>query len=170
MNTQVLVLNADFTPLNVTSLIRGFVLVQKSKAEILASDEKNPIHAGDREFKRPLIIRLFEFINFRRERAKLTRNTIFQRDGHVCQYEGCDNKKNLTVDHIYPKSRGGKNTWKNMVTACSSCNVWKDNKTPEEANMKLKRPPFEPSVSDYLTACNTTVQHAFYRLMDADNY
>ena len=168
--SQVLVLNSDYTPLNVTTLWRGFVLVDKSKAEIISADEDNPILTGIGEFTRPLIIRLVNYVSFKREKAKLNRHTIFERDGHICQFVGCNNTHNLTIDHVHPKSRGGKNTWTNLVTACGSCNTWKDNRTPEEANMELKNTPYEPDLSHFLMACNKRVKIAYERLMDSSNY
>lgn len=104
--STVLVLNADYTPLNVTTLRRGFVLVQKDRAEIVSADESNPIITGIGEFVRPIIIRLYNFVEFRRARARVTRNTILERDDYVCQYEGCSNTKNLTIDHIVPSNSG----------------------------------------------------------------
>ena len=116
---KVLVLNADYTPINVTTVYKGFKLVDKGKAEILKASD-NPILAGVRSYTRPLIIRLFNYIKFRVHKLKINRNRLFKRDGFQCVY--CGNKKNLTIDHILPKSRGGKNTWMNLVTCCSSCN------------------------------------------------
>ena len=140
---KVLVLNADYTPINVTSLFKGFKLVDKGKAEILKSGD-TPIIAGERTFERPLIIRLFKYVKFRIHKMKINRNRLFRRDEYQCVY--CGNKKNLTVDHILPKSRGGKNTWLNLATCCSSCNRSKGDKTPEEANMRMLRKPFEPTI------------------------
>ena len=133
MNSQqVLVLNSDFSPINVTTLRRGFILVQKDKAEIVVADAGNPIVTSIKDFTRPLIIRLKYFISFRRAKAKLTRYAIFARDGYICQYDECTETKDLTVDHVIPKSRGGKNTWTNMTTACKPCNTVKDARTPKK--------------------------------------
>jgi CRISPR/Cas system Type II protein with McrA/HNH and RuvC-like nuclease domain len=140
---KVLVLNADFTPLNVTSMVRGYVLVQKGKAEVLKTNEK-PIFTGMSEVVRPLIIRLLNFVRFRLRPVKIKRERIYKRDGWKCVY--CESKRNLTIDHVLPKCRGGKNTWSNLVTCCNSCNSKKNNKTPEEANMKLLVIPIEPSI------------------------
>ena len=71
-------------------------------------------------------------------------NEDFKRDKSTCQY--CGSKKHLTIDHVMPRSRGGGNTWKNLVACCSRCNVYKGNKTPREAGMKLMNKPYEPSV------------------------
>lgn len=140
---KVLVLNADYTPLNVTTVFKGFNLVNKGKAEILKSSDQ-PILAGVNRFVRPLIVRLYKYIKFRYGKLKINRNRLFRRDNHECVY--CGNKRNLTIDHILPKSRGGKNSWLNLVTCCFSCNVKKDNKTPEEAGMRLFKKPYEPTI------------------------
>lgn len=139
---QVLVLNFDFTPLNVTSLQRGFILVNKGKAEIIEADS-NPIVTAYKEYVRPLIIRLLRYINYRGSGIRVNRHRVFKRDEYQCVY--CGSQKELTIDHVLPRSRGGKNTWTNLVTCCSKCNHKKGNKTPEEANMKLRRKPYEPT-------------------------
>lgn len=140
---KVLVLNSDYTPINVTTLIRGFILVDKGKAEVLKSGD-NPITSGQKEYLRPLVIRLLNYVRFRVKPLKINRQRIFKRDGFRCSY--CGISKNLTIDHILPKSRGGGNTWLNLTTCCKNCNRVKDNRTPEEANMKLLKRPFEPSI------------------------
>ena len=140
---KVLVLNADFTPLNVTSMVRGYVLVQKGKAEVLKISE-NPIITGMSEIVRPLIIRLLNFVRYRLKAVKIKRERIYKRDGWKCVY--CESKKNLTIDHVLPKCRGGKNIWSNLVTCCNSCNSKKNDKTPEEAGMKLLVNPIEPNI------------------------
>lgn len=140
---KVLVLNADYTPINVTTVFKGFKLVDKGKAEILKAGD-NPIVAGEKEFLRPLIIRLYNYVKFRFHKLKINRNRLFRRDNYSCVY--CGNKRNLTVDHVIPKSRGGQNTWLNLVTCCSHCNRVKDNRTPEEAGMRFLKQPYEPSI------------------------
>ena len=140
---KVLVLNADFTPINVTSVYKGFTLVNKGKAEILKAS-KTPLCTGVKEFVRPLIIRLFNFVKFRVNKLKINRHRLYRRDGHECTY--CGSKKNLTIDHIIPKSKGGQNTWMNLITCCSPCNRLKDDRTPEQANMKMNILPYEPNI------------------------
>jgi len=151
---KVLVLNADYTPLNITTVFRGFVLVDKGKAEILKSSDL-PISAGLKTFARPLIIRLLNYVKYRIGKLKISRNRIFKRDGYQCTY--CGSKRNLTVDHILPKSRGGQNTWTNLITCCSSCNRRKGDKTPEESNMNMLVKPYEPSIFSEVISSN--VEH-----------
>jgi CRISPR/Cas system Type II protein with McrA/HNH and RuvC-like nuclease domain len=148
---KVLVLNADFTPINVTTVFRGFNLVTKGKAEVLKSSE-SPILAGEQTFVRPLIIRLLNYVRHRIHKLKINRHRLFKRDNHECVY--CGSKKNLTVDHIQPKSKGGPNTWQNLVTCCGTCNRHKGDRTPEEANMKLRFKPYEPSIFSEIINAN----------------
>ena len=140
---KVLVLNSDYTPINITTVYRGFNLVTKGKAEILKSSD-SPIIAGSNTFIRPLIIRLLNYVKYRVHKLKINRHRLFKRDNYECVY--CGGKKNLTVDHIQPKSRGGENTWQNLITCCGTCNRAKGDKTPVEANMKLRYNPYEPSI------------------------
>ena len=141
--STVLVLNFDYTPLNVTTLKRGFVLVDKGKAEVIKSDD-TPIMAGFKTYVRPLIIRLLNYIKFYSRTLRPNRNRIYRRDGNECVY--CGSKKNLTIDHVLPKSRGGQNEWTNLVTSCIKCNLKKANRTPEEAKMKMIKTPHIPTL------------------------
>lgn len=93
----------------------------------------------------PKVIRVLGFDRTPREPVKLNRRNIFARDHHQCQYCGdsfatCD----LSLDHVLPRSRGGTNTWENLVCACIPCNTRKGGRTPQEARMPLKRPPAKP--------------------------
>lgn len=141
--SSVLVLNSDYTPLNITSARRGFILVDKGKAEIVKSDEM-PISGGYKTYIRPLIIRLLTYIKFNSRNIRVNRTRIYKRDNHQCVY--CDSKKQLTLDHVIPKSRGGTNDWTNLVTCCFKCNLKKGNRTPEEAKMTMRVKPFVPTL------------------------
>ena len=141
--SHVLVLNYDYTPLNVTSVQRGFVLVDKGKAEIVKSDV-NPIVSGYKTYVRPVIIRLLRYIKHYTRQLRANRNRIYKRDGYECVY--CGSSRNLTLDHVIPKSRGGSNSWTNLVTSCQKCNLKKADRTPEEARMKLRHAPFAPTL------------------------
>ena len=159
---RVLVLNSDYTPINVTTVIRGFVLVNKGKAEILKSYD-NPIITGAQTFVKPLIIRLLNYVRYRIKNLKINRSRLFKRDLNQCVY--CGSKKNLTIDHVIPKSRGGDNSWSNLVTCCSPCNRRKGNKTPEEANMKMKIRPYEPTLfSDVINPTISDIWTEFQKL------
>ena len=124
MNTEVLVLNQDYEPLNVCAMPRAFRLVIGGKAEILA--EGMPIRSASRSWTAPSVVRLRHRVRRPRPRAKLSRKEIFARDGHACQYCGrtagqLRPRESLTRDHVVPLSRGGTNAWTNVVTACSGC-------------------------------------------------
>jgi 5-methylcytosine-specific restriction endonuclease McrA len=150
---RVLVLNADYSPLNVTTLHRGFNLVFTGKAEIVKSSD-NLIVTDKKSYERPVIIRLLNYVRYVYRRLRVNRHKIYKRDGHKCVY--CGNSKQLTIDHLIPKSKGGKNTWENLVTCCSRCNVKKGDKTIEQAGLKLLKKPYEPDI--FIEAMNTTLE------------
>ena len=150
---KVLVLNADYSPLNVTTLHRGFNLVFTGKAEIVKSSD-NLIVTDKKSYERPVIIRLLNYVRYVYRRLRVNRHKIYKRDGHKCVY--CGNSKQLTIDHLIPKSKGGKNTWENLVTCCSKCNVKKGDKTIEQAGLRLLKKPYEPDI--FIEAMNTTLE------------
>ena len=137
---QVLVLNASYEPLNITSWRRATVLIIKGKAESLEEDSNHNIR---QEFKAPTVIRLRQFIKVPYREIPLTRKNVFQRDQNCCKYCGQTNKK-LSIDHVIPRSRGGTDNWENVITACLQCNVSKGNRTPAEARMPLLGKPYKP--------------------------
>ena len=145
---NVLVLNADYQPLNVTSFKRGFNLVWKGKAVVVEYDADAPVKSSTGSHKRPLVIKLIRFVYIPFKKVPLSRQNIFRRDGHKCGY--CTSTKDLTIDHIHPKSRGGSNTWKNLVTCCRKCNVKKDNKTTKEAGMHLLVTAYRPTFTQFV--------------------
>jgi len=138
---MILVLNSDYTPLTVASVNRAFKLVYKEKAEIIVS--KGVIKTEKVDYEKPLIIRLHNYISYPYKKATLSRYNLYRRDNYKCIY--CGSRENLTMDHVVPRSRGGKNTWSNLVTCCIKCNVYKGDRTPEEANMVLSQTPFTPN-------------------------
>jgi 5-methylcytosine-specific restriction endonuclease McrA len=94
------------------------------------------------------VIRLIYLIRRPRPKARLCRKEVFVRDGYTCQYCGARGR-DLTLDHVIPRHKGGRHTWENLVTACRACNHRKGGKTLEESRMRLARPPFQPKVSTY---------------------
>ncbi len=142
MNSNVLVLNQDYQPLSVCSVQRSVKLLFLEKAEMLHEDPEKVIRTVDQEFSYPSVIRLRYYIRIPYSRIVLTRKNIMKRDRHICQY--CGVKSDLTLDHVMPKSRGGKDTWENLVTACNKCNVKKGDRTPDEAKMPLNTTPYRP--------------------------
>lgn len=147
----VLILNADYTPLTVMDLRRGFKLVFKNKAEIISKKEK-PIFAGDKTFDCPSVIRLFKYVSFPYKKVALSRNSVYRRDNFRCLY--CGSKEDLTLDHVIPRSRGGPNSWTNLVTCCMRCNVRKGDRLIEETDMSISYMPFTPSYLFFIIKMN----------------
>lgn len=156
MNSNVLVLNQDYQPLSVCSVQRSMKLLFLDKAELLHDLPERKIRTVTEEYTYPSVIRLRRYINLPYTRIVLTRRNIFKRDSNKCQY--CGSTHQLTIDHVIPRSRGGKDTWENLVTACSECNLKKGDRTPREANMELKRRPFKPIHITFLQAFMGGVQ------------
>jgi 5-methylcytosine-specific restriction endonuclease McrA len=143
MGRQVLILNADYSAISICTVPKAFLLVYLNKAELVADSEKYQIRTIDRAYPSPSIIRLNKYVNVPYKSVLLNRTNIFKRDDNACTY--CGSAKDLTLDHVMPKSRGGKTSWENLITACKRCNSKKGHQTPEEANMPLARKPFRPS-------------------------
>ncbi len=141
----VLVLNANFEPLNVCTTRRAVGLMMSEKA-ILVQNGRGYIQGVKKQFPAPTIIRLSYMIRRPRPVVKLSKSEIFRRDRYTCQY--CGKKvSNLTIDHILPRSKGGKHTWENLTTACADCNHRKGNRTEDQANMKLLSKAKAPGAS-----------------------
>ncbi|MEM1055926.1 MAG: HNH endonuclease [Bacteroidota bacterium] len=145
---HVLVLNADYQALAVCSVERAMVLVWLQKAELVAKKADRVLHSARANFPWPTVVRLKRYIRVPYRRVLLTRRNVLRRDGHRCQY--CGSTERLTIDHVMPRSRGGKDAWDNLVAACTPCNNKKGNRTPEEAEMPLARRPFRPSHVMYM--------------------
>ena len=142
---SVLVLNQNYEPINVCNARRAVVLLDRGKAEVL-EHRAGSIRTPTLAIPRPSVIRLVQLVKRPRPRVRLTRREIFLRDNYTCQYCGTKTKE-LTLDHMVPRHRGGGHAWDNLVSACRACNHRKGGKTPEEARMALRRAPFEPRAS-----------------------
>lgn len=125
----ILVLNSSYEPINFTNWKRAVVLLLKEKAQALSSR----------------VIRLINYVKLPLSKIMNiapSRSMIYKRDNNTCQY--CGAKSRLTIDHVIPKSKGGKDTWENLVVACSSCNTKKGDLFLEQTNMRLARKPMTP--------------------------
>lgn len=142
---MILLLNADYTPLNTVNLKRATKMIYKNKVEVVSVDESKEIYA--KTFL-PTVIRLVRYVTMPYKKIMLSRENIFKRDNGICVY--CGTTKHLTVDHIIPKSRGGQNSWENLITSCFGCNNRKDNRTPQEAGMKLMFKPYKPNYISFM--------------------
>jgi 5-methylcytosine-specific restriction endonuclease McrA len=139
------VLNQNYEPLNVCNVRRAFVLVDRGKAEIIENG-RGYLHSPTAEYEIPSVIRLIYLIRRPRPQGRLTRRDVFLRDRFTCQYCG-KQTKDLTLDHVLPRHRGGQHTWENIVAACKHCNHKKAGRTPQEARMQLLKEPQRPHYS-----------------------
>lgn len=142
MNANVLVLNQDYQPLSVCSVQRSMKLIFLEKAELLHDDPSKELRSIRQSFQFPSVIRLRNYIRVPYSKIVLSRRNVMRRDDFKCQY--CGKRSELTIDHVIPKSRGGKDTWENLITACDKCNVKKGSRTPKEAGMSLSHKPYRP--------------------------
>jgi len=143
LNGKVLVLNQNYEPLTICNVKRAIVLTFLGKAEIISKVNNKYVNTVYRKFDCPSIVRLGFFVRVPYKRIILSRKNILKRDNHRCQYCGCTS--NLTIDHIIPKSKGGEDSWENLVTACIKCNNKKGDRTLEESGFVLKSVPKKPS-------------------------
>jgi 5-methylcytosine-specific restriction endonuclease McrA len=148
MNSRVLVLNQDNSPLMVCSVERAFVLVFMNKSELVRTANGHKLHSVTQSFPMPSVIRLNRYVNAPYKGVNLTRQNVFKRDNHECQY--CGTKKDLTIDHVIPRARKGGDSWTNLVTACKRCNAKKGDYMAEEVNMVLRKKPYKPSYAIFL--------------------
>lgn len=167
-----LALNASFEPLTMLPLRRALRLVIDRKAEILEVDPTRVFRSEKRELPCPSVIRLVRFVHVPRKfRRQVTNTFLFARDGYRCMY--CNRHRSelrgrefLTRDHVLPLSRGGGNTWDNVVTACSPCNNRKGSRLPAEVGLHLKRSPAAPNHVQLVWAVRriTDVQAKYIRM------
>lgn len=145
MYAVVLVLNANFEPINVCNSYRALGLILAGKASLVMNG-RGEIRTVSRIYPRPSIIRLEKMVKRPRPRIKLTKREVLRRDDFTCQYCGRQ-ASYLTIDHVIPRRLGGKHIWENLVAACPNCNHHKGGRTLEQAQMRLLRLPTEPPVS-----------------------
>ena len=145
-----LALNASFEPLTIVPSRRAVRLVLDGKAELLEADSSQVFRSEDRVVPSPSVIRLVRYVHVPfRFRRQVTNTFLFARDDYTCQYCGrtkaeLRGRQFLTRDHVRPLSRGGLNTWDNVVTSCSPCNNRKGGRLPGEAGLTLRHVPGEP--------------------------
>lgn len=176
LDSKVLVLNKHYAPINVTTVKNAFNKLIIGVAEAILIEDGVPtnhdftswseiselkamyetpedidwVHTPSTAFIVPRVIRLLTFDKMQMDYVKLTRRNIFERDNYTCQYCGKSHKSNhsgLNIEHVIPKSQGGKNSWSNLVASCVKCNQRKRDRTPKQANMKLIRKPVKPKAN-----------------------
>ena len=162
LTSPVLVLNRHFVPITITSVKRAFVMLYSGVAKAVGSDyetfdfeswsevsalreQEDVVRTVRIVINTPRVILLVRYEGFVRKEAKFNRINIFRRDGGVCQY--CRNKfsrSELTIDHVVPRSKGGRSVWGNVVCCCIACNRKKGGRSPAQAGMNLNRKPKKP--------------------------
>ena len=145
MLAPVLVLNANFEPINICNTRRAVGLILSGKAAMVMNG-RGYIRTVSQSIPRPSVIRLEQMIHRPRPRLKLSRREIFRRDHHTCQYCG-RHSSDLTLDHVLPKHLGGEHVWTNVVAACPACNHRKGGRRLEEVHMAPLQAPKEPPAS-----------------------
>jgi 5-methylcytosine-specific restriction endonuclease McrA len=141
LQRPVLVLNASYEPINVCAARRALILLLKGVASIEEHGQSH-VHSSRQTLRVPSVIRLLEYRRMPHQTRALSRKNILLRDRYTCQY--CLKtlpSGELTLDHVQPRSRAGDSSWENLVACCITCNNRKGNRTPDEAGMKLLRPP-----------------------------
>jgi len=179
LHTNVLALNRGYLAIHVVSVKRAFCLLCKGLAEVISIEdgsyysydfsgwlevselkvELDEVHESEDWIQAvnfliqvPRVIRLLHYDRVPRNSVKFSRRNIFLRDEHRCQY--CERQfgtPNLSLDHVMPRSRGGKTTWENIVCACRKCNIRKGGRTPREAGMRLHKEPRKPKRNPVLS-------------------
>lgn len=139
MIMKTLVLDTAYMPRRVETTERAFVIKYKGNAEVVSEyDDYFKFVDKSLKIKKPSIIKVFTFININYNKVPLSRNNIFKRDGFECVY--CGSKKDLTLDHVLPKSKGGNDSWDNLVSCCKKCNNEKDDLLLEEWGKEIPKP------------------------------
>lgn len=145
-----IVLNGDYTFLNVINWKRAVCLLVKGKVEVLKYSDRILRNCdGSVIMKQPLVIRLIKLIrSIYKSKVPFSKKNVFIRDEMKCVYCGIGGR--LTIDHVQPISRGGKTNFDNCVSACKPCNNKKGRRTPSEARMFLRKRPFTPTISEFI--------------------
>ena len=143
-NHSVVVFSRNYLPLNQVNLKRAIALLVMGKAEPIDffSDILAEVSSSNLVIAVPKCIRLHVSPERTWKIPPVSRKNLLKRDAHQCQY--CGNRKDLSIDHIIPRSKGGKHIWNNVVIACVACNSRKGDKTPAQAGMTLAKTPKAP--------------------------
>lgn len=157
LDRLVLVLNATYEPITICSARRALTMLFKGAAVVEHTSDVT-VRTAKINIPLPNVIRLTRYRRVPRANRSVSRKGILLRDGNTCQYCGVKHQAGgLTLDHVVPRSRGGGNTWENMVASCFACNNRKGSRTPDEAGMTLLKRPVQISI------------HAKHRLLQGDH-
>ena len=164
----VLVLNQDFTPLALCHVNRAFLLIFNAKAELVSESKSQVLRSISQSFPYPSVIKLNSYVSLPYRSVILNRHNIFKRDQNKCQY--CGQIQDLTLDHLIPRSRGGKSIWTNLVTACLSCNAKKGDKLISETDLILYKKPIKPSFIMFLKNLNHQKQNEWAPFLEPKSH
>lgn len=184
LDRQVLVLNRLWQPVNLCSARRAFSLLFLGHAQVVHTDPDrlfethdadswlrisfghdgpDVVHTISHRFRIPAIIVVPRYDRLPRQEVKFSRQNVFQRDSFTCQYCAVQfDVRQLNLDHVIPRHKGGKTTWENVVCSCIRCNTRKSNKLPAEANMHPIREPRPPRWRPMFSATNTDIHRSFH--------
>ena len=118
------------------------------KAEVLRYSDAR-VRSAEDSFAIPSVLRLHEVVRRPLPELKISRKSVLARDSYTCVY--CGSRETLTIDHVFPRHRGGENTWENVVCSCLKCNNKKGNRTPQECGLRLPHPPRKPRYIPYIS-------------------
>ena len=163
VSAAVLVLNQNYAPLNVCNVRRAVVLLDRGKAELLVNG-RGELRTPRQIFLVPSVIRLMYLVRRPLFQRRLSRREVFARDNFTCQYCGGETRQ-LTLDHVVPRFRGGAHAWENVVTACIQCNHRKASRTPREAGITLLREPRAPRPNPYYLFHRRALQDEWKQFM-----
>ena len=147
LNAPVLVVNQNYEPLNICDVKRAVVLLDRGKAELLM-DGRGRLRTPKTTFPIPSVIRLVYLVKRPFMKRRMARREVFIRDQFTCMYCGRQTRE-LTIDHVIPRQRGGPHIWENVVSACIPCNHQKAARTPTEAGMRILKEPRAPRANPY---------------------
>ena len=150
LNARVLVLNASYEPVHICNVRRAVVMIFKGVA-VMQEQATFVLRSVSSSLPAPSVIRLIHFVHIPYRKRLASKSSILIRDRYVCQYCGKPLKsQEVTLDHIVPKSRGGKSDWENLAACCSRCNVRKGSRLPEEAGLTLLKDPRKGSTYHFI--------------------
>lgn len=185
LDQQVLVLNRLWQAVNVCTVRRAFTLLCQGHAQVVRADAQNNffthdldswrdlssrepeadmVHTVCYKFRVPRVIVLLLFDRLPKKEVKFTRYNIFERDNCTCQYCGkVFDRKDLNLDHVLPRDKGGQTTWENVVCSCIPCNTRKGNRLPQGANMQLIRKPKRPKWRPFINVTFNSAHDASWK-------